>query len=95
MNERTREKLRTWVALANPNPESQHPLDNERLFDFVYEACQHDDEVDKTALDNALRETHPDWDDNTINDFISRYLVKIERLKDFGLFCLQRMNTQQ
>lgn len=92
MNERTREKLMTWVAVVNFTP---HPLDNRRLFDFVYEACLHDDEIDETALDDALRETHPDWDDNMINDFIRRYFVKIESLKDFGLFCLQRMNAQQ
>lgn len=93
MNERTREKLMTWVAAVNP--ETPHPLDNERLFDFVYEACLHDDEIDETALDNALREAHPDWDDNTIQNFKDDYLVEIERLKDFRSFCLQRMNAQQ
>jgi len=90
INERTREKLISWLRI---NPEIANDTDRNRFFEFIYEACLHNDEIDNTALDDALGEAQPKWGDDLKEPFIDEFLVLIERLKDFGLFYQGKIDT--
>ena len=88
MTKETLIKMNNWLSLY---PDSTHPLDEQRFFDFVREACLHKDKISETALKCALKEYHPEWSDTKVERFIDEKIVMIESLMKFYEFCISNV----
>lgn len=82
-------KMNNWLSLY---PDSTHPLDEQRFFDFVREACLHKDKITETDLKHSLTELHPEWSDTKIDRFIDEKTALIENLMDFYDFCISNVS---
>lgn len=82
-------KMNNWLSLY---PDSTHPLDEQRFFDFVREACLHKDKITETDLKHSLTELHPEWSDTKIDQFIDEKNALIENLMDFYDFCISNVS---
>lgn len=82
-------KMNNWLSLY---PDSTHPLDEQRFFDFVREACLHKDKITETDLKHSLTELHPEWSDTKIDQFIDEKTALIENLMDFYDFCISNVS---
>ena len=92
MNKDTFIKMNNWLSLY---PDSTHPLDELRFFDFVREACLHKDEISETDLKRSLIGLHPDWSDTKVDCFIDEKIVMIESLMRFYEFCVSNISIDE
>lgn len=92
MNKETLIKMNNWLSLY---PDSTHPLDEQRFFDFVREACLHKDEISETELKRALIEFHPEWNDTKVERFIDEKIMMIECLMGFYDFCISNVSIDE
>ncbi len=92
MNSETRRKLVLWLSLY---PDKSHPLDTERLYDFVRESCIHEDTVISEDLASILNDAHPEWSEQKRDGFISEKNILIEHLQSFYYFCLQNKQADE
>lgn len=88
MTKETLIKMNDWLSLY---PDSTHPLDEQRFFDFVREACLHKDEISETDLKRSLIEFHPEWSDTKVERFIDEKIMMIESLMGFYEFCISNV----
>lgn len=88
MTKETLIKMNDWLSLY---PDSTHPLDEQRFFDFVREACLHKDEISETYLKRSLIEFHPEWSDTKVERFIDEKIMMIESLMGFYEFCISNV----
>lgn len=92
MNKVTLIKMNNWLSLY---PDSTHPLDEQRFFDFVREASLHKDEISETELKRALIEFHPEWNDTKLERFIDEKIMMIECLMGFHDFCISNVSIDE
>ena len=92
MNKETLIKMNNWLSLY---PDSTHPLDEQRFFDFVREACLHKDKISETDLRRSLTEFHPEWSDTKVERFIDEKIVMIESLMGFYEFCISNTSIDK
>lgn len=92
MNKVTLIKMNNWLSLY---PDSTHPLDEQRFFDFVREASLHKDEISETELKRALIEFHPEWNDTKLERFIDEKIMMIECLMGFYDFCISNVSIDE
>lgn len=92
MNKETLIKMNNWLSLY---PDSTHPLDEQRFFDFVREACLHKDKISETDLKRSLTEFHPEWSDTKIERFVDEKIVMIESLMGFYAFCISNVSIDE
>lgn len=84
--------MNNWLSLY---PDSTHPLDEQRFFDFVREASLHKDEISETELKRALIEFHPEWNDTKLERFIDEKIMMIECLMGFYDFCISNVSIDE
>lgn len=92
MDSKTREKMILWLSLY---PDSSHPLDTNRFYDFVREACIHEDKIEEKDLSETLREAQPSWIDDKIKEFAYEKSRLIDHLIHFYNFCAERGTAGQ
>lgn len=92
MNKETLIKMNNWLSLY---PDSTHPSDEQRFFDFVREACLHKDEISETKLKRALIEFHPEWNETKVERFIDEKFMMIECLMGFYDFCISNVSIDE
>lgn len=92
MNSETRRKLVLWLSLY---PDTSHPLDTERLYDFVRESCIYEDTIISEDLASILNDVHPEWNEQKREEFISDKIILIEHLQSFYYFCLQNKQADE
>lgn len=92
MNKETLIKMNNCLSLY---PDSTHPLDEQRFFDFVREACLHKYEISETELKRALIEFHPEWNDTKVGRFIDEKIMMIECLMGFYDFCISNVSIDE
>lgn len=92
MTKETLVKMSDWLSLYS---DSTHPLDEQRFFDFVREACLHKDEISETELKRALIEFHPEWNDTKVGRFIDEKMMMIECLMGFYDFCISNVSIDE
>lgn len=92
MNKVTLIKMNNWLSIY---PDSTHPLDEQRFFDFVREASLHKDEISETELKRALIEFHPEWNDTKLERFIDEKIMMIECLMGFYDFCISNVSIDE
>lgn len=92
MNKESLIKMNNWLSLY---PDSTHPLDEQRFFDFVREACLHKDKISETELKRALIEFHPEWNDTKVGRFIDEKIMMIECLMGFYDFCISNVSIDE
>lgn len=92
MTKETLVKMNDWLSLYS---DSTHPLDEQRFFDFVREACLHKDEISETELKRALIEFHPEWNDTKVGRFIDEKMMMIECLMGFYDFCISNVSIDE
>ena len=92
MNKETLIKMNNWLSLY---PDSTHPLDEQRFFDFVREACLHKDKISENALKRSLIEFHPKWSDTKVERFIDEKIMMIECLMGFYDFCISNVSIDE
>ena len=92
MTKETLVKMNEWLSLY---PDSTHPLDEQRFFDLVREACLHKDEISETELKRALIEIHPEWNDTKVGRFIDEKMMMIECLMGFYDFCISNVSIDE
>lgn len=91
MTKETLVKMNDWLIYSD----STHPLDEQRFFDFVREACLHKDEISETELKRALIEFHPEWNDTKVGRFIDEKMMMIECLMGFYDFCISNVSIDE
>lgn len=84
MNKETKRKMVLWMEM---HPDSTHPDDINRLYDFVREACFHDDGITAEQLRSVALAAQPNWEVSYLNHFVEEYIVLIEYLIGFFRFC--------
>lgn len=84
MNKETNRKMVLWMDM---HPDSTHPNDINRLYDFVREACFHNDSITAEQLHSVALAAHPNWEGSYLNHFVEEYIVLIEHLMGFFRFC--------
>ena len=92
MNKETLIKMNNWLSLYS---DSTHPLDEQRFFDFVREACLHKDKISESDLKLSLTEFHPKWSDTKVERFIDEKIVMIESLMGFYEFCISNASMDE
>lgn len=92
MNKETLIKMNNWLSLYSDSP---HPLDEQRFFDFVREACLHKDKISESDLKLSLTEFHPEWSDTKVELFIDEKIVMIESLMGFYEFCISNASIDE
>lgn len=92
MNKETLIKMNNWLSLYS---DSTHPLDEQRFFDFVREACLHKDKISESDLKLSLTEFHPKWSDTKVERFIDEKIVMIESLMGFYEFCISNASIDE
>lgn len=92
MTKETLVKMNDWLSLYS---DSTHPLDEQRFFDFVREACLHKDEISETELKRALIEFHPEWNDTKVGRFIDEKMMMIGCLMGFYDFCISNVSIDE
>jgi hypothetical protein len=76
----TEEKFKKWL---NAFPESWHPNDYERFYDFVTSLSLSNDYITDSELRNAIEELKTWTDTKFINDFIDIVNTKIDELTSY------------
>lgn len=92
MNKETLIKMNNWLSLYSDSPQ---PLDEQRFFDFVREACLHKDKISESDLKLSLTEFHPEWSDTKVELFIDEKIVMIESLMGFYEFCISNASIDE
>lgn len=92
MNNATRSKLVNWLSLY---PDSTHPLDEKRFYDFVRESCLRRDYISKSDISTVLKNVHSEWSNEKIEGFADKYVVLIEQLQSFYDFCIQNEKVEK
>lgn len=92
MNLKTREKMTLWLSMY---PDSSHPLDTNRFYDFVREACIHGDKINEIDLLETLNEAQPSWEKSKIQKLAYEKSRLIDHLIHFYDFCTEREGANQ
>lgn len=85
MHEETRAKMIRWLGM---NPDSSHPLDTNRYFDAVREACIHNDNISYVDISNILDVAQSGWSETRKAMFAEKKEIEIEQLIAFYRFCI-------
>lgn len=85
MHEETRAKMIRWLGAY---PDSSHPLDTNRYFDAVREACIHNDDISYADICNILDVAQSGWSETRKTIFAEKKENEIEQLIDFYRFCI-------
>lgn len=80
------QKFTTYIGAY---PESEHPLDMERLHDFVHQMTIHGEDISYEELLESLREEHPHWDRRFLNNFAKKTAALIDELQCFNKFLIR------
>lgn len=91
MHQATKQKMVHWLSRY---PDSTHPLDTQRFYDFVREACHSGDKINSSDLITVLKEVQPKWDEDYINQFSEEKEVLIECLINFYQFCIDDIEAE-
>ena len=86
MTEETRKKFVCWLSMY---PDSSHPLDEERFYDFVRESCIRKNEISESDIISTLKDIQPEWSKEKIEGFSDQYVILIEQLQGFYDFLIQ------
>lgn len=70
-------------------PDSSHPLDEERFYDFVRESCIRKDIISESDIISTLIDIQPEWSKEKIEGFADQYVILIEQLQGFYNFFIQ------
>lgn len=73
---------RLFIFWISNHPESFHQLDMNRFYDFVLELFKEREELNSDILRRAIK-TEKKWNDQTIEDFVERFIDKYFDLKRF------------
>lgn len=92
MNKATEEKLVSWLCAY---PDSNHPLDERRMYDFVREACYHHDKVTLDLLRKVLEQTQPQWEEAYKEHFLYETYSLIDHLMAFYSFCVNNETVEE
>ena len=82
----TEEKLLGWI---NVHPESWHPNDNERFYEFVFALLKNNESITKTELAEVVIDQKSWKDQEFIDDFLEYSMDKIYELKSFHDYLLE------
>lgn len=85
MHEETKKKMIRWLGMY---PDSLHPLDTNRFFDAVREACIHNDNISYADICNILDVAQSGWSETRKNTFAEKKEIEIEQLMSFYRFCI-------
>lgn len=85
MHEETRAKMIRWLGM---HPDSSHPLDSNRYFDAVREACIHNDKISYADICNILDVAQSGWSETRKSTFAEKKEIEIEQLMAFFRFCI-------
>lgn len=91
MTEETRNKFVLWLSMY---PDSLHPLDEARFFDFVRESCIRKDNVIESDIISTLKEVQPTWSEEKIQGFSDQYVILIEQLQGFYDFFVENKQVE-
>ena len=91
MTEETREKFVLWLSMY---PDSSHPLDEERFYDFVRESCIRKDEISESDIISSLKDIQPEWSNEKVEGFADQYVILIEQLQGFYDFFIQNKQLE-
>lgn len=83
MNLESKEKMEMWLGRF---PESSHPLDEERFFDFVVSLCRAKETVSKEEMAEFYSSIHPDFEEEHILTVCDKWDSKISNLQSFYKF---------
>lgn len=92
MNSETERKLAFWLSC---HPESNHPLDRLRMYDFVREACLHEDNITDSAFHNMVVAAKPEWTEEVTERFVDDNIILIEHLMEFYNFCKDNIQVDE
>lgn len=84
MDKETKRKMVLWMEM---HPDSTHPDDLNRLYDFVREACIHNDGITVEQLRSIAVATQPNWEESYLNQFVEDNIILINHLMEFYRFC--------
>lgn len=86
MKQETKEKMDCWLS---QHPESTHPLDERRKFEFVKALCLNKkDEVAYDDLYQSFRAVHSDYDEKYSQELCEKFDIEISMLERFGNFLM-------
>lgn len=85
MHEETRAKMIRWLGRY---PDSSHPIDTNRFFDAVREACIHNDSISYADICNILDVVQSGWSESRKSSFAEKKEIEIETLMSFYRFCI-------
>lgn len=85
MHEETRAKMIRWLGM---HPDSSHPLDTNRYFDAVREACIHDDNISYADICDILDVAQSGWSETRKSTFAEKKEIEIEQFIAFYRFCI-------
>ena len=91
MTEETRKKFVFWLSMY---PDSSHPLDEERFYDFVRESCIRKDEISESDIISTLKDIQPEWSKEKIEGFAGQHVILIEQLQGFYDFFIQNKQIE-
>lgn len=83
MKETTKEKMDSWLSHY---PESSHPLDEERKFNFVKSLCDENDSFTYDDLLNSFCNSHSDYTEDYCKKLCEEWEVEVGELQRFGHF---------
>ena len=81
-NEQTNLFFQRWI---NNYPESHHPYDRERFYDFVYSLLENREELSETILTDSVK-AEKNWKPEFVTEFVDLFLDKYFLLKEFWEF---------
>lgn len=91
MTEETRKKFVFWLSMY---PDSTHPLDEARFYDFVRESCIRKDVISESDIISTLKDMQPGWSNEKIEGFADQYVILIEQLQGFYDFFIQNKQIE-
>lgn len=91
MTEETRKKFVLWLSMY---PDSSHPLDEARFYDFVRESCIRKDVISESDIISALKDIQPNWGKEKIEGIADQYVILIEQLQGFYDFFVENKQVE-
>lgn len=87
MNETNRQKMEFWLS---QHPESTHPLDERRFFDFISSLCESRENVSLQELMECYSNIHPRYEEQSIRNLCEQWDIEISMLKRFYEYLVER-----
>jgi hypothetical protein len=77
MESNTLHSIRTWLSFF---PESCHPMDMRRFYEFISTAADNGDLNNVCAMNHEyeVRRCQPKWNDEFVTEFVDEWQTKIE-----------------